>query len=262
MKTNHTVQSISGGMDSTCLALHHLARGRTLHLVSFDYGQKHRLELERLDANVAAWQAAGLPVTHHRLSVPFGPLADSALTSSEQKVPLGFYAEENMKQTVVPNRNAIFTALCYAHALSIATRTGGEVLLSLGVHSGDHAIYPDCRRQFFEALHAAFVLGNWNGAAVQLNLPYLDLDKETILRGALQDCETLGLDFDAVLRNTSTSYAPTWDGKADGRTGSDVERVLAFHAIGRVDPVEYQDGWEAALSYALGKQSEFANGAK
>lgn len=237
-------------MDSTCLALRHLAEGRTLHLLSFDYGQKHRLELERLDANLEYWRKAGLPVTHRRLLVPFGALADSALTTESLAVPQGFYAEENMKQTVVPNRNAIFTALCYAYALSLANQTSDKVELALGVHSGDHAIYPDCRREFFDALHAAFVLGNWNGDAVVMHLPYLDMDKESILRDAETSCAVLGLDFDTVLANTSTSYAPTAEGKADGKTGSDVERILAFYAIGRVDPVEYTDGWATALAYA------------
>jgi len=254
MKT-HVVQSISGGMDSTCLLLRHLAQNRSIHLLSFDYGQKHKLELERLDKNLEYLKAQDLG--HTRISVPFGGIASSALTTAEQDVPEGFYAQDNMKQTVVPNRNAIFSAIAYASALSLANELHQEVLLSLGVHSGDHAIYPDCRREFFEALHAAFVLGNWNGQAVILDLPYLDWDKVDILRQAVKDCETLGIEFDTVLRNTNTSYAPDVSGKASGRTGSDVERILAFHVIGRRDPVEYIDGWEKALEYALQSQKDF-----
>ena len=248
--TTKIVQSISGGMDSTCLALHHLARGSELLLLSFDYGQSHRLELERLDANLALFAYHGLRIRHERISVPFGGLAASALTS-DIAMPEGHYAQENMKQTVVPNRNAIFSAIAFAAALSWANESKEDVGLSLGVHTGDHAIYPDCREEFFLRLHEAFVLGNWNGDAVKLSIPFISLDKAEILRGALSDCVTLGLDFDAVLANTNTSYAPTPDGQASGKTGSDVERILAFHAIGRRDPVGYAEGWEAALAYAL-----------
>lgn len=251
------IQSISGGMDSTCLALHHLAAGREVHLLSFDYGQKHRLELDRLDANLAIWQGKGLPVTHRRVSVPFGVFASSALTDPAKEQPHGYFAAESMKQTVVPNRNAIFSAIGFSFALSHALACGQEVSLSLGVHAGDHDIYPDCRLPFFERLHAAFVDGNWGGEQVKLDLPFLTLDKAAILRGALASCATLGLDFDEALRNTSTSYAPTAEGFADGRTGSDVERILAFHEIGRADPVAYVGGWASALENALRVRDEF-----
>jgi 7-cyano-7-deazaguanine synthase len=251
------VQSISGGMDSTCLALHHLAQGRELYLLSFDYGQKHRLELERLDANLALFQKASLPLHHVRLHVPFGALVNSALTTAEVDCPTGFYADENMKATVVPNRNAIFSSFCFAKALSIAVERDETIGLSLGVHAGDHDIYPDCRPEFFEAIHRAYVIGNWDGEKVQLDLPFLHLDKAAILRVGVDACQRLGLDFDEVLSNTSTSYAPTLEGLADGRTGSDVERVLAFHEIGRIDPIEYRDGWEATLAYALKAKTEW-----
>lgn len=254
---NTVVQSISGGMDSTCLALTHLAERRNLVLLSFDYGQKHRLELDRLDANLEILSAKFPSLQHHRLEVPFGALVRSSLTTAEIESPKGFYADDNMKATVVPNRNAIFASFCYAKALSIAVQRGETVGLSLGVHSGDHQIYPDCRGPFFESLHNAFVQGNWQGSSVVLDLPFLHLDKAQILRQGLEACEALGLDFDTILRNTSTSYAPTSEGLADGRTGSDVERILAFYEIGRVDPVEYVGGWEAALAYALEEQNKW-----
>jgi 7-cyano-7-deazaguanine synthase len=162
-----------------------------------------------------------------------------------------------MKATVVPNRNAIFASFCYAKALSVAVARGITVGLSLGVHSGDHQIYPDCRGPFFETIHKAFVEGNWQGESVVLDLPFLHLNKAEILRQGLEACETLGVDFDTVLGNTSTSYAPTAEGLADGRTGSDVERILAFYEIGRVDPVTYVGGWDAALEYALSEKDKW-----
>lgn len=258
MKTDIVFQSISGGMDSTCLALYHLAQGKALHLLSFDYGQKHRLELERLDANLAYFNEKGLAMEHNRIVVPFGQIAASALTTGGQDPPEGFYAEASMKQTVVPNRNAIFASILYAAALSTAVAKQSRVSISMGVHAGDHEIYPDCRAEFFQCLLASFSIGNWDSELIVPDFPYLEWDKEAILRRALMDCATLGLDFDTVLANTNTSYAPNEAGEASGRTGSDVERILAFHAIGRQDPVAYAGGWEAALAYALQAQESFA----
>lgn len=253
------VQSISGGMDSTCLLLHHLARGRRVRLLSFDYGQKHRLELERLDANLEyIGGAVGRGAFEHdRLAVPFGALVRSALTSGDAGVPEGHYADDNMRATVVPNRNMIFLSFLGAVAVDEAARSGGAVDISLGVHSGDHAVYPDCRPGFYEKALDCVRSGNWGAEKVGLSLPYLEGDKESILRDALESCAALGLDFDTALANTNTSYAPNAAGEASGRTGSDVERVLAFHAIGRRDPVPYAGGWGAALAYALEQEGAY-----
>lgn len=259
LMNKQVIQSISGGMDSTCLLLHHLARRRTVHLISFDYGQKHKLELERLDANlkylhdVIAQEPDLIECrfTHRRLVVPFGEFASSTLTNGGD-VPRGHYAEGNMKATVVPNRNAIFASFLFSLALSVKNENPwDEVSISLGVHSGDHAVYPDCRGEFWESIMDSFRLGNWDAEDIGMSMPYIDMDKEAILREAIDDCTALGIDFDTVLGNTNTSYAPTEDGKADGYTGSDVERIEAFYRIGRKDPVEYKDGWDKTLAAAL-----------
>ena len=84
----------------------------------------------------------------------------------------------------------------------------------------------------------------------------MELDKEQILRDAMSSCEKLGLDFDVVFGNTNTSYNPDSKGRASGRSGADVERILAFHAIGRVDPVEYVDDWEIVLRNAIQREAE------
>ena len=80
----------------------------------------------------------------------------SALTTEDSEIPEGHYDEEQMKQTVVPNRNAIFASILYGYALSISTKQNRLVKIGLGVHSGDHEIYPDCRPEFYEALENAF----------------------------------------------------------------------------------------------------------
>ena len=246
------VVALSGGMDSTGLLLHLLARDCTVHGISFDYGQKHVLELERLKSNLDYLGENGFEVSHETVDISgIGKLFHSALINSDWEVPEGFYEQENMKETVVPNRNAIFSSIAYGYALSIATRTKSDTYLSLGVHSGDHAIYPDCRPDFYRSIHGSFAVGNWDSELVHLYLPYIDGDKVTILKDAEVSCAKLALDFDQIFRNTNTSYAPDEDGRANGKTGSDVERILAFHEIGRVDPVEYVAGWENALKQAL-----------
>ena len=156
-----------------------------------------------------------------------------------------------MKQTVVPNRNAIFASILYGYALSVALREESEVVIALGVHSGDHAIYPDCRPEFYRALEHAFSIGNWGSEQVEFVLPYLDDDKIGILRDGLQSCVELELEFDEIYVRTITSYSPDQDGKSAGTSGSDIERILAFHAIGRRDPIDYVKPWDDVLANAL-----------
>jgi 7-cyano-7-deazaguanine synthase len=249
------VMALSGGMDSTGLLMRLLADGYKVSCISYEYGQKHNIELERAKANIAYLATKGFEVEHRivDLSSAMG-LFHSALTSDEIDVPEGHYEEEAMKATVVPNRNAIFASIVYGYALSIAIKEDCEVEIALGVHSGDHAIYPDCRPEFYDAIGNAFAIGNWDSERVTFNLPYIDGDKESILRDALTACEKLELEFDTVFANTNTSYNPDELGRSSGTSGADVERILAFHAIGRKDPVEYVTSWEEVLNGALKAQ--------
>ena len=244
-------------MDSTSLLLRLLAQGRQVFALSFDYGQKHKIELQRLAANIAYLKESGHDVAWTTLDLSqLGKLYHSALTNDDWDVPHGHYEQNNMKQTVVPNRNAIFASIAYGYALSVATRENSNVDFCLGVHSGDHAIYPDCRPEFYEAIVKAFELGNWDSEKVSLNLPYLHGDKLTILQDADQAIKKLGLDFDTIFANTCTSYAPDADGRSHGETGSDVERILAFHQFGRPDPIQYTQPWETVLARALELEKE------
>lgn len=249
------VMALSGGMDSTGLLIHLLSKGYKVSCISYEYGQKHNIELERAKANIEYLSQNGYLVKHHiaDLSSAMG-LFHSALTSEEIEVPEGHYEEEQMKATVVPNRNAIFASILYGYALSVALREDTEVIIALGVHSGDHAIYPDCRPEFYDSIGNAFAVGNWDSEKVSFHLPYIDGDKETILRDALVSCQKLDLDFDTVFANTNTSYNPDSQGRSSGTSGADVERILAFHAIGRKDPVEYVKSWEDVLRGALKAQ--------
>ena len=252
------VLSLSGGMDSTGLLMHLLANGSKVYGISFDYGQKHKLELSRLKANLDYLAAHGHEVPHRTVDISvLGSLYKSALTTDGWAVPEGHYEQDNMKETVVPNRNAIFSSIAYGYALSIANEAEEEVSLCLGVHSGDHAIYPDCRPEFYGAIHSAFALGNWDSERVSMYLPYLDGDKYTILKDAQKAIDQLGLDFNEIFGNTNTSYDPDPLGRASGKTGADIERILAFHQLGTPDPVPYVDSWEVVLQNALKAQWEF-----
>jgi len=257
-KKRRAVVCLSGGMDSTSLLLRLLAQGQKVYGLSFDYGQKHKIELVRLESNLTYLRDNDVEVDSQVLDMAkLGLLFHSALTDSDWAVPTGHYEQENMKQTVVPNRNAIFASIAYGYALSIAVKEDAEVDLCLGVHSGDHAIYPDCRPEFYEAIFSAFSIGNWNSEKVLLELPYLNMDKTEILHDAKSSIDTLGLDFDTVFRNTITSYQPDSDGKSHGLTGSDVERILAFHQFGQPDPVQYRDSWEEVVKQALKLEKQF-----
>lgn len=245
-------------MDSTCLLLNLLESGHEVCGMSFRYGQRHEIEIEFLQRNLSYLKAHNLHVRHEIIDLrSLGQLLHSALLEGGSPVPLGHYEDRSMRETVVPNRNAIFASMAFGWALSIATDRKMPVKLGLGVHGGDHAIYPDCRPEFYRDLWRAFQSGNWDSERVELYLPFLQLDKAAILRDALRTTKALGLDFDEVLANTLTSYLPDREGTAHGLTGSDVERILAFDAIGRTDPVRYPGGWANAVQQARQMEAEF-----
>ena len=239
---NDVVVSLSGGMDSTGLLLRLLNESRKVYALSFYYGQKHSVELERLKQNLIYLKEKGFDIEHNiiDLSSIMG-LFHSALTEKDFKVPEGHYADENMKQTVVPNRNAIFSSLVFGYALSIATRENKDIDIALGVHSGDHAIYPDCRPEFFMSIQDSFKLGNWESDRVNYYLPYMYEDKFFILKDAMDSCKNLSLDFNTVFANTNTCYQPNEQGKSCGKCGSCTERLEAFEKLEIKDPVIYKE---------------------
>jgi 7-cyano-7-deazaguanine synthase len=156
-----------------------------------------------------------------------------------------------MKETVVPNRNKMFASITQAVALSVANRTGETCDIALGIHAGDHAVYPDCRQEFRDADDAAFRIGNWDAERVGYFTPYLEGNKFTILQDGEVLCKELGLDFDEVYKRTNTSYKPYPSGNSDYKSASSVERIEAFIKLGRKDPVQYEDesgevSWEIA----------------
>jgi len=270
------VLSLSGGMDSSSLLLHLLANGYEVTALGFDYGQKHKVELERAKSLVEYLNSKGQNVTHQIIKLDgLQNLLNSALVTGGADVPEGHYEQDNMKETVVPNRNKIFASLIQAVALSIAT-TGdkNEVEIAMGIHAGDFAVYPDCREEFRQADFEAFKLGNWDAELVSFHTPYIDVTKFEILQDGLKSCEVLGLDFDEVYKRTNTSYKPilienltatSLDGEqlgysawfSDYKSAASVERIEAFLKLGRPDPVAYADetgpvSWEVASEHVKG----------
>ena len=252
------VVCLSGGMDSTSLLMRLLSERRKVFGLCFDYGQKHRIELKRLYSNIEYLRSNDIQMSCETIEIPkLGDLFHSALTDSNWQVPKGHYEQENMRQTVVPNRNAIFASIAYGYALSIAIQHDTHVDFCLGVHAGDHAIYPDCRPEFYQSIFHAFSIGNWDSEKVHLHIPYINGDKYTILQEASSSIEKLGLDFDTIFRNTCTSYQPDSSGRSHGLTGSDVERILAFHKFRRRDPIDYVDSWEVVVQKALELEAQY-----
>lgn len=265
MSKKHVVVSLSGGMDSSTLLLRCLKEYDTVTAISFDYGQKHRVELERAQSLINYLNNAYNVSTFEPIKVNYRQiqlnglvdLLDSALVTGGEDVPEGHYAEDNMKATVVPNRNKIFASITQAVALSVANRTGETCDIAMGIHAGDHAIYPDCRQEFRDADDAAFRIGNWDAERVGYFTPYLEGDKFTILQDGEVLCGELGLNFDEVYKRTNTSYKPIcietdfidangtemtyYQWFSDYKSASSVERVEAFIKLGRPDPVRYAD---------------------
>ena len=256
------VLSLSGGMDSSTLLLHLLSQKYHVTCLSFDYGQKHKVELERakelvkyINNNIMFDYRINDRVEHQVIKLDgLSELLNSTLISGGKDVPEGHYAEENMKATVVPNRNKIFSSIIQAVALSIAEQNNAECAIAMGIHAGDHAIYPDCRQEFRDADFEAFKLGNWGSEKVKIVTPFLNVDKYEILKHGLECCDELGLKFDEVYKRTITSYKPIyvsniWGTKdhsegewySDYKSASSVERVEAFLKLGRPDPLKYAD---------------------
>ena len=250
--------SFSGGLDSTALLLHLLSKKYKVYALTFDYGQKHNIEISKGKKNIEYLRSKGYNVDHKVVNLKdCADILSSSLTNPKNNIPEGYYEETNMMSTVVPNRNAIFSSILYGYALTISKNLNMDVIISLGVHAGDHAIYPDCRKEFYDKIIESFKIGNWNSDKIDIYLPYLNFNKSDILKDSIESIKNLNLNFNKVFKNTNTSYNPDKTGISNGKTGSDIERILAFDSLGLKDPLEYKYSWEDVLQFAKKTEKKF-----
>ena len=222
-----TVLILSGGMDSAVLLYDLLRSSRSpVEALTFDYGQRHRREIESAKALTLA---TGTP--HVILKVPVGVVAPgSSQTNPDIAVPYGHYTDESMKQTVVPNRNMIMLSFAIARAITV-----GADSVAYAAHHGDHAIYPDCRPEFVQALSLAAQLADWH--RVDIYAPYLGKEKSEIVQR--------GLDLGVPFQFTYSCY----EGREAhcGKCGTCYERREAFAKNNATDPTEYAEECSPAL---------------
>jgi len=215
------VAIFSGGMDSTTMLYQLLEQGHEVKAIGFDYGQRHRVELD-----AAREIAAERAVPYQRIDLSsLAPIiaGQSSQVNLEIEVPDGHYTEESMKATVVPNRNMIMLSVAVAHAISIDFDA-----VSYGAHAGDHTIYPDCRLEFVEAMRTVIGLCDWKSIA--LLTPFIAASKS---------------DIAAMGAKLQVPFAKTWSCYKGGTIhcgtcGTCVERREAFAVAGLKDPTSYQ----------------------
>lgn len=217
MKT--VVLPLSGGMDSVTTLAWLLSHGFRVHPVHVQYGSKH---------NPYELTAANMCAAHYGLELKVldlsGPMKDfrSALLKSGDPIPEGHYEDASMSETVVPARNIIFLAFAAGLAWSLNAQH-----VALGIHQGDHAIYPDCRVEFYKAMDTALFLGT--DRRVQIMAPFLETDKFGILKW--------GIPNHVPYKLTRTCYKDQL--LSCGKCGACQERLEAFARHGVADPVSY-----------------------
>lgn len=215
--SNNIVVVLSGGMDSVTLAYYLKAQGHDLHCITFDYGQRHKREIDAAKAITS-----DLGCLHDVIDIssvqPF--LGGSALTD-DVDVPQGHYAADSMKLTIVPNRNAMMLSIAYAVAVAESAEA-----VAYAAHAGDHFIYPDCRPDFVTKLEAALQSGN--DCAIRIDAPFINMTKGNIA--------ALGIKLGVPFEDTWTCYEG--DEYPCGKCGACVERKEAFDLVGVADPHE------------------------
>jgi 7-cyano-7-deazaguanine synthase len=217
--SNKVVVIYSGGMDSFTVLNRAIQDGKKVYALSFDYGQRHVKELK-----YAAKVCKELNVAHKVIDISAinQLLAGSSLTDNID-IPEGHYEAENMKSTIVPNRNMILLSLAVGYAVSVEASQ-----VYYGAHSGDHAIYPDCRPEFVMKMNDVCQIANYE--AVEIFSPYLNVNKSAILTDGI----AMGLDYS----NTWTCYNGREE--ACGKCGACQERLEAFADNNITDPVPYE----------------------
>lgn len=220
---------LSGGMDSTTLLYKAKSEYTEVYAISFNYGQKHSKELQQ-----AQDITKELKIDHVVINVPeVKDILASALTGNSD-IPEGHYAQDNMKQTVVPNRNAIMLSIAYGYAVSIKADH-----LLYGAHAGDHFVYPDCRPEFAEKLNEAFLIGNEGFGNTEIVAPFINITKSDIVG--------LGLTLYVPYEKTWSCYKG--EERPCLKCGTCTERTEAFLDNDTKDPALTDLEWATAVEY-------------
>lgn len=240
--TKRAVVSLSGGMDSSSLLAVLLASKEYefIHCFAFDYGQRHRVELERVQALIESLKPNS-PVSLQIINLQdvFSDSQSALKESSGVAVPKEEYNEVNLRATVVENRNVIFSSIIYAKALSISKLYNCDVTITLGVHNSDEAVYPDCRPQSTEMAKELFRISNYGSERIEYCTPFITNTKTEVLGRGLTALNELGLDSNQYYANTSSCYDPSPEGEACGKCATCRDRLAAFEAYHMKDPVKY-----------------------
>lgn len=235
---------LSGGLDSTTLLYDIVDKFKAKNVIalSFNYGSKHNTK----ELPMAAMSCDKLGVEHQIINLTdIFQHFDSALLrhSDSEEIPEGHYADENMSKTVVPFRNGILLSI----AVGFAENKDCDIVY-YGAHAGDHDIYPDCRKQFVDAISNACRVGTYNN--VDVIASYWEGDKQDIIKR--------GTALDVDYKSTWTCYNPSSEtSEPCGKCGSCVERTLAFYHEGKQDPLYSLETWKDAVVYSLEKEQEF-----
>jgi 7-cyano-7-deazaguanine synthase len=210
---------LSGGLDSTVLCAQLLYENIKVHALIVDYGQRHKRELIAADRVCSALK---LPYSHVTVDPYLFHGAKSSQTNQSVAVPEGHYAADNMKLTIVPNRNMLLLAMAASRAMAINADT-----VAYAAHAGDHAVYPDCRPAFYESCDETIQYAT--GEIVSMYAPFIDITKTDIVRRGAQ--------LKAPMELTYSCYKGA---EAHcGKCGTCVERIEAFKDAGVTDPTVY-----------------------
>jgi 7-cyano-7-deazaguanine synthase len=221
MSRRKSLVLLSGGMDSAVLLAASKHEGHEVYALGINYGQRHWRE--QMMARKLGYHY-DIPFEHISLPVDVLSSPTSSQTNPHVAVPTGHYAADNMKTTVVPNRNMVLISMAISRGIA---KGCDEVLYA--AHAGDHDVYPDCRPQFVAAMQAAVALCDWS--QIELKAPFLSSSKADIVQ--------LGMTLKVPFEITRTCY--TDEVIACGKCGTCVERLEAFHLAGYEDPLQYSD---------------------
>lgn len=232
------VLSLSGGLDSTCLLMSAINKGYDpIFAYSFNYGQRHNIELKKLKKNINFLQKRKNININWKILDVRSIFEDntSALYKDNilgDTIPEGHYEDIVMKRTVVPLRNVIFDSIIAAKALNLVVKNNlSEIYIASGVHSGDHAIYPDCRPESQNLTGELFRVSDWNGDKLRFLSPFINMNKGQVLLTGIYAMQNLGFmrsEIKKVLKNTNSCYSPAPDGTPCGKCGTCIERAEAF----------------------------------